>query len=192
MIGDLIARIRSDKKVSKTDLSKQTNINVGHLTHIEKGERNPSHKALKSLCMALNVPYQQLLLTYDHDLTPEQVGYNAPKHIIYNSIPVIGNIYGFANVPIEMNDANMVLRVFDDAMEPKLNLNDLVYVQLNVPLSNKDIGLFKYDNKIMIRKFVVRRNDLVLRADKEGIDDIVLDKNADFDIIGKILGSVEK
>lgn len=63
MIGDLIARIRSDKNVSKTDLSKATNINVGHLTHIEKGERNPSHKALRSLCQALDVPYQPLMYT---------------------------------------------------------------------------------------------------------------------------------
>ena len=42
MIGDLIAKIRKDKKISKTDLAKATNINIGHLSHIEYGERNPS------------------------------------------------------------------------------------------------------------------------------------------------------
>ncbi len=69
MIGDLLAKIRKDKKISKTDLAKVTNINIGHLTHIEKGERNPSHKALKTLSIALDVPYQPLMYTYDKELT---------------------------------------------------------------------------------------------------------------------------
>ena len=55
MLGSLIAKIREDRNMSKTDLAKMTGINVGHLTHIEKGERNPSQKALKSICDALNV-----------------------------------------------------------------------------------------------------------------------------------------
>ena len=58
MLGSLIAKIREDRNMSKTDLAKMTGINVGHLTHIEKGERNPSQKALKSICDALNVPYE--------------------------------------------------------------------------------------------------------------------------------------
>ena len=37
MIGDLIAKIRKEKKMTKTQLSEMTNINIGHLTHIEKG-----------------------------------------------------------------------------------------------------------------------------------------------------------
>lgn len=47
MIGKMIQRIRKEKGITKTKLSEMTDINIGHLTHIEKGERNPSHKALK-------------------------------------------------------------------------------------------------------------------------------------------------
>lgn len=47
MIGDMIAKVRKEKGMTKTELAKITGINIGHLTHIEKGERNPSHKALK-------------------------------------------------------------------------------------------------------------------------------------------------
>ena len=65
MIGDMIAKVRIEKGMSKTQLAKLTDINIGHLTHIEKGERNPSHKALKNICRALNIPYQQLMFTYD-------------------------------------------------------------------------------------------------------------------------------
>ena len=66
MLGNLLSNIREKKGLSKTSISEVTGINVGHLTHIEKGERNPSHKALKSICSALNIPYQQLLYTYDN------------------------------------------------------------------------------------------------------------------------------
>ena len=38
MIGDMLSKIREDKNISKTNIAKETNINVGHLTHIEKGD----------------------------------------------------------------------------------------------------------------------------------------------------------
>ena len=75
MIGNMISKIRKEKGITKTELARQTDINIGHLTHIEKGERNPSHKALKSICYALNVPYQELLYTYDQELSDEQLEY---------------------------------------------------------------------------------------------------------------------
>ena len=61
MIGDMIAKVRKEKNMTKTELAKLTDINIGHLTHIEKGERNPSHKTLKSICKALDIPYQQYI-----------------------------------------------------------------------------------------------------------------------------------
>ena len=89
MIGNMISKIRREQGITKTELANQTNINIGHLTHIEKGERNPSHKALKSICSALDIPYQQLLYTYDKNLSDEQVEYGYIDHISYNKIPDI-------------------------------------------------------------------------------------------------------
>ena len=40
MIGDMIAKVRKEKGITKTELARITGINIGHLTHIEKGERN--------------------------------------------------------------------------------------------------------------------------------------------------------
>ena len=81
MIGDMIAKVRKEKGITKTELAKITGINIGHLTHIEKGERNPSHKALKNICKALDIPYQQLMYTYDKELNEDQENYNFIKHI---------------------------------------------------------------------------------------------------------------
>ena len=49
MIGSMLAKARKAKGMTKTELAKLTDINIGHLTHIEKGERNPSHKALRNI-----------------------------------------------------------------------------------------------------------------------------------------------
>lgn len=72
MLGNMIARIRREKHMTKQEISGLTNINIGHLTHIEKGNRNPSHKALKLICKAFNIPYQPLMYMYDKTLNDEQ------------------------------------------------------------------------------------------------------------------------
>ena len=89
MIGDMIAKVRKEKGITKTELARITGINIGHLTHIEKGERNPSHKALKNICKALDIPYQQLMYTYDKELNEDQETYNFIKHISYDKVPAI-------------------------------------------------------------------------------------------------------
>lgn len=192
MIGDMLSKIREDKNLSKTNIAKETNINVGHLTHIEKGERNPSHKALKSLCDALNVPYQPIMYTYDKKLTQEQLDYEVVNHIKYDSVPVFDNLLGFASVPKDYSSASICLKVKDNSMSPKFNQNDYVFIELNTPLNNKDFGIFEYKGEYLIRKFIVRKNDLVLRAEVDDIPDIVITSKDDFYIIGKVLGKQEK
>jgi len=188
MIGRLIAKIRTDKGLSKTDLSRATNINVGHLTHIEKEERNPSHKALKSICDALDIPIQPLMYAYDRNLTEEQIDYSVVDHIKYDSIPVVNPVERFVTCPQEASKASFIMKAYDDSMFPKIDESDYVYVELNAPLSNKDIGLFQYNDTLIIRKFIIRKNDLVLRADDSNIDDIIVKKDSDFYILGKIIG----
>ena len=69
MIGDMISRIRTERNMSKAELARHTNINIGHIAHIEKEERNPSHRALRSICRALEIPCQPLMYTYDKIFT---------------------------------------------------------------------------------------------------------------------------
>ncbi len=76
-------------------------------------------------------------------------------------------------------------------MSPKYKLGSIVYVEMNTPLNNKDIGIFEYDGKLIIRKFIIRRKDIVLRAEKDEIEDIIVTKDMNFNIIGKILGTAD-
>lgn len=186
MIGEMISRIRKEKGVTKTKLAELTDINIGHLTHIEKGERNPSHKALKSICSALNIPYQQLLYTYDKDLTEEQKNYNYINKISYNTIPAISKIDSYINCPAEYSNASFAYKVNDNSMAPILKENTYVYVELCGLLSNKDIGIFKFQDQILIRRLIYKRGKFLLRADNKEFEDIQINNNFDFQIIGKI------
>lgn len=189
MIGDMIARIRKEKKMSKTKLAEKTNINIGHLTHIEKGERNPSHKALRSICKALEVPYQPLMYTYDKILSDDQEFYKAPNHISYNKILAVDSIHSFMECPATLPSAALAIKIPDDAMEPKLSKDDYAFVELNSPLNNREIGVFEYDGNILIRRFIVRRDKLVLRADNKEVEEISIYEGDKFNIIGKVVGT---
>lgn len=189
MIGDMIARIRKEKKVTKTKLAEKTNINIGHLTHIEKGERNPSHKALRSICKALDVPYQPLMYTYDKFLSDDQEFYKAPNHISYNKILAIDSIGSFMECPTGLPSAALAIKMPDDSMEPKFPKDVYVFVELNSPLNNREIGVFDYDGKVLIRRFIVRRDKLVLRADNKDVEEISIYEGDNFNIIGKVIGT---
>ena len=186
MIGDMIAKARKEKGMTKTELARLTDINIGHLTHIEKGERNPSHKALKNICKALNIPYQQLMFTYDKCVNEEHESYNLVKHISYNKLIAIDNIGGFIDCPPDIPSSAVALKVRDDSMAPTIAKNSYVFVEFNSPLENKDFGLFSYNDKIIIRKFMTRNGKITLKALKDDVEDIKVSDSDTFYIIGKI------
>ena len=144
MIGDMISKVRKEKNMTKTELANLTDINIGHLTHIEKGERNPSHKALKNICQALDIPYQQLMYTYDKELNESQEKYNFIDHISPTKVLAIDNLNTFVDCPSTAPSASLAIKVFDDSMEPTLKKGDYVFIEYNSPLDNKEIGLFSY------------------------------------------------
>lgn len=188
MIGDMIARIRKEKNMTKTELAEKTNINIGHLTHIEKGERSPSYKALKAICKALDVPYQPTLYTIDKSIDETHKEYKIINHISYQNVPAV-NVENFIPCPASMGNASMAIKINDDSMEPKLKKDSYAYIAINTPLENKDLGLFFYQNKLLVRRFIIRKDDIALRAEKKEIEDICVTKDDNFCIIGKILGT---
>lgn len=187
MLGTMICKIRKEKHITKVELSRRTGINIGHLTHIEKGERNPSHKALRSIAEALEVPYQLLAYLYDIEITQEHKRCNIVNHIFYNKVLAIDSYSNLIDCPKDFANASIAIKILDDSMEPKLLRNSYAFISLNVPLNNKDIGLFQYNNELLIRKFIVRKDKLVLRAENKNFSDIDLSEDDDFKIIGKVL-----
>jgi len=187
MIGDMIAKIRKEKNLTKTELAEMTGINIGHLTHIEKGERNPSHKALRNICKALDVPYQQLMHTYDKVLNEDQEKYGIVEHISHNRVLAVDNINSFITCPSTLPSASIAVKVTDDSMDSSFKKGDYVFIEYNSPLTNKDIGLFSVNGEVMIRKFYLKKGKYTLKADNKSFKDIAITDSDEFYIIGKVL-----
>ena len=162
MIGDMIAKARKEKKMSKTELARLTDINIGHLTHIEKGERNPSHKALKNICRALDIPYQQLMYTYDKTINEDQETYNVVSHISYNKLLAVDSVSGFIDCPSNVPSSAIAIKMNDNSMEPTFSKDSFVFVEFNTPLDNKDYGVFSVNGDVVIRKFSVKKDKITL------------------------------
>ena len=87
MIGQMIKNIRTSKKMSLKSIADITGIDIGHLSHIEKGERNPSYKALSAICSALEVSVTQFVGSIGKPLNEEQEEYGYIKYVPYNKAP---------------------------------------------------------------------------------------------------------
>lgn len=192
MIGGMLAKARKAKGMTKTELARLTDINIGHLTHIEKGERNPSHKALKNICKALDIPYQQLMYTYDKTINEEQENYEVIKHISYNKVLSVDNINGFIDCPSDMAGAAIAIKVPDDSISKYFEKDSYVFVEFNTPLNTKDYGVFSYNGKVLMRKFYSKKGKITLKSDNPEIKDIQVANNDTFYIIGKILMKPKK
>lgn len=193
MLGHMVAYIRKDRKLTKAGISRGTNINTGHLTHIEKGERNPSHKVLKNMCKTMGIPYSPLMYTYDKELTEEHEGYKIESHIGYDKVLAVDILGSFIDCPVTAPGACLAVKMNDNSMEPKIKKDSYVFIEFNSPLDNKDIGLFFYQNQFYIRRFIIRKDGIALRSENRvDIPDINLDPKADkFYIVGKVVGTTE-
>ena len=186
MIGKMIEQIRKEKGVTKTQLSNLTGINIGHLTHIEKGERNPSHKALSQICNALSIPYQELFYTYDKTLSEEHLDNDYIKYISYDKIPLFTNLTGYITCPSQYPKASYAIRMPDSSMEPLIKEGETLFVEQAGILENNNIGLFKVNEEFIIRKFTFKRNKFILKASNRNVKDISVSSKDSFLILGKI------
>lgn len=186
MLGSLISFIREKKDLSKTVVAEKTGINVGHLTHIEKGERKPSPKALRDICSALDIPYQPLTYTLDKELTEDQVRFNLIASVPYDTVPLVSNIEDMILCPASIPDASIAFIMKDDSMKSSVPKGSTVFVEFNAIPLHREIGLFKYGSSILVRRIVYRKNKIVLKSDNLLTKDIAITDGSEFTIIGKV------
>ena len=187
MIGDMIAKIRKEKGITKTELARKTGINIGHLTHIEKGERNPSQNTLKKICQALDSPFQPLMYTYGKTISEEQETYGQINYIPYNKVIAIDHMSQLLDCPKDAPSSSLAVKMSDNSMEPTILKNSYVFIELNSLLNNKDIGLFYINHQFVIRKFYCKKGQITLKPENDNVVDTKISENDDFYIIGKVI-----
>jgi len=187
MIGNLITKIREEKNMTKTELARIIGIDLGHLAHIEKGERIPSRKTLKKISLALNVPYYNLLLAYEQPLAESPETYTSIDHHSFNKILALDSINDFIDCPYGFEMASFAIKMKDSSMEPYIKKDEFAYINSSSPLEINDIGLFKIDNEFLIRFFIPKENKILLKPANSSFKSITISNLNNFYIIGKVL-----
>ena len=185
MLGTLLSKIRKEKNITKTELSSLTDINIGHLTHIEKGNRNPSFSTLNSICNSLKIPTRPISNTYHQNLTKEHLEYNYINYLPFNKVPAISAIDNFIECPYSFSNAAFAFKIPDSSMSPLFSKNSYIFIEPCGTLENKDIGLFKYNNEFLIRRLIFKNGKFILKANNKNFNNIKINPSDDFIIIGK-------
>lgn len=86
-------------------------------------------------------------------------------------------------------DADFVIPVYGDSMEPEYYSGDYVFVKLSVELTDGDIGVFEYYGDAYIKQLLIHAEGAFLHSLNDKYNDILIDRDSDFRIIGKVIGS---
>ncbi|MGG6836040.1 UNVERIFIED_CONTAM: helix-turn-helix domain-containing protein [Streptococcus canis] len=86
-------------------------------------------------------------------------------------------------------DADFVIPVYGDSMEPEYHSGDYVFVKLSVDLTNGDIGVFEYYGDAYIKQLLINAEGAFLHSLNSKYEDIPVDRDSDFRIIGEVVGS---
>lgn len=186
MIGKMIKNVRLKKGIKLNQLAQMTDIDIGHLSHIEKAERFPSYKALKQICNALDVPVAQFLNYTGKTLNEEQEEYGYVEYIPYGLIPVV-DVKKYVEAPKNTDKNVMGVIIKDNSMEEKIKKGSTIFIEFYTPVNNKEVGLFSVNGNIVIREFRLKGTKISLKAYNKEYKDIVIGEEDDFKIIGRML-----
>ena len=90
-------------------------------------------------------------------------------------------------LPIEV-DADFVIPIKGDSMEPDYHDGDLVFIQTSVDLNNGVIGVFNYNGEAYIKQLVIDTEQAYLHSLNPKYKDMPITPETDFRIIGEVVG----
>ncbi|MFM0796030.1 XRE family transcriptional regulator [Streptococcus suis] len=89
-------------------------------------------------------------------------------------------------LPIEV-DADFVVPIYGDSMEPEYHSGDYIFVKLSVDLSDGDIGVFAYNGEAYIKQLRITDQGAYLRSLNPDYDNIPITADTDFRTIGEVV-----
>ncbi|HEM3695606.1 TPA: helix-turn-helix domain-containing protein [Streptococcus suis] len=89
-------------------------------------------------------------------------------------------------LPIEV-DADFVVPIYGDSMEPEYHSGDYIFVKLSVDLSDGDIGVFAYNGDAYIKQLRITDQGAYLHSLNPDYDNIPIAADTDFRTIGEVV-----
>ena len=89
-------------------------------------------------------------------------------------------------LPVDI-DADFVIPIKGDSMEPDYQDGDLVFIQTSVDLNNGVIGVFNYNGDAYIKQLIIDKDQAYLHSLNPVYKDMPITPETDFRIIGEVV-----
>ena len=89
-------------------------------------------------------------------------------------------------LPVDV-DADFVIPIKGDSMEPDYQDGDLVFIQTSVDLNDGVIGVFNYNGDAYIKQLVIDKDQAYLHSLNPAYKDMPITPDTDFRIIGEVV-----
>lgn len=89
-------------------------------------------------------------------------------------------------LPVDV-DADFVIPIKGDSMEPDYHDGDLVFIQTSVDLNDGVIGVFNYNGEAYIKQLVIDKEQAYLHSLNPDYKDMPITPETDFRIIGEVV-----
>ncbi len=196
---------RSPKKDTMFDLANAFNISIDDLfPPIQKDSSSPT-SPIQTIYDELNPPRQVKVLNYakrqlNEQKNEEETKGNEVSEAIqlysydYYDHPASAGTGQYLNdvrverieLPVDV-DADFVIPIKGDSMEPDYHDGDLVFIQTSVDLNDGVIGVFNYNGDAYIKQLVIDKEQAYLHSLNPAYKDMPITPETDFRIIGEVV-----
>lgn len=195
---------RSPRQNTIFQLADVFNVSVDDLFPAINAE-TPSTSPVQAIYDQLTPPRQAKALTYLEkqllEQNEEETKINEVSEVIqlysynYYDHPASAGTGQYLNdvrveqieLPIDV-DADFVIPIKGDSMEPDYHDGDLVFIQTSVDLNNGVIGVFNYNGEAYIKQLVIDKEQAYLHSLNPKYKDMPITPETDFRIIGEVVG----
>ena len=165
----------------------------------------PTTSPIQSIYDQLEPPRQGKVLTYAERQLNEQKNEEETK---INEVSEVIQLYSYdyydhaasagtgqylndvrverIELPVDV-DADFVIPIKGDSMEPDYHDGDLVFIQTSVELNDGVIGVFNYNGEAYIKQLVIDKDQAYLHSLNPAYKDMPITPDTDFRIIGEVV-----
>ena len=90
-------------------------------------------------------------------------------------------------LPVEF-DADYVVPVYGDSMEPEYHDGDYIFIESTVNLNDGEIGVFELYGDTYVKQLILEDDHACLHSFNEKYKDMKVDADSDFRVLGRVVG----
>lgn len=196
---------RSPKKDTMFDLANAFNISIDDLFPPIQNSSSSNTSQIQSIYDELTPLRQNKVLNYAESQLKEQRNEEETKEnevsesiqlysYDYYDHPASAGTGQYLNdvrverieLPVDI-DADFVIPIKGDSMEPDYHDGDLVFIQTSVDLNDGVIGVFNYNGDAYIKQLVIDKKQAYLHSLNPAYKDMPITPETDFRIIGEVV-----